>query len=163
MKSSLNGNLRLCPVVIIFTFIWLAAWCAQAGGTWTALAHSPPVGVNNCILLSDGTVLAMNGNGQCCKLTPDSNGSYVNGTWTTLASMNYSRLFNSADLLTNGNVYVCGGEYGTGGDYAELYDSQANAWTVIPGPTGVFFSDAASKLLPNGNVLQSDSQSHFYI
>jgi hypothetical protein len=105
----------------------------------------------------------MNGNGQCFQLTPDSKGSYVNGTWTTLTSMNYSRLFFSSDLLTNGNVYVCGGEDGTGGDYAELYNPQAYTWSVIPGPSGVFFSDACSKMLPNGNVLQSDSQSSYYI
>ena len=133
---------------------------SKAGGTWTALNSGPPVGVNNCLLLSDGTVLGMNGAGQCVKLTPDSHGSYVNGTWTTLATMNYSRLFCATDVLTNGNVYVAGGEYG--GGPAELYDSLANTWTVIQPPTGNF-SDAASKLLPNGNVLQSDSQSSYYI
>ncbi|HTB84169.1 MAG TPA: hypothetical protein VK742_10990 [Candidatus Sulfotelmatobacter sp.] len=151
----------------IFVFLVLAGAGAGhliAGGTWTALTNAPPSGgVNNCLLMSDGTVLCMNGNGQCFRLTPDSHGSYINGTWTTLTSMNNNRLFFSSDLLTNGNVYVCGGEYGAGGDYAELYDSLANIWTDVPGPSGVFFSDAASKLLPNGNVLQSDSQSAYYL
>ena len=105
----------------IFAFLVLAgAGTGQliAGGTWTALTNAPPSGgVNNCLLMSDGTVLGMNGNGQCFRLTPDSHGSYINGTWTTLTSMNNNRLFFSTDLLTNGNVYVCGGEYGAGGDY----------------------------------------------
>ena len=136
--------------------------CAEATGTWTPLVHSPPVGVNNCLLLSDGTVFGMNGAGQCAKLTPDSHGSYANGTWASLPTMNYGRLFFSSDLLTNGNVYVSGGEYGNTGGHAELYDSLANTWTLIQ-PGGFFTSDASSKILPNGNVLQSDSQSGTWI
>ena len=82
----------------------LMANLAQARGTWTALTSGPPVGVNNCLLLTDGTVLGMNGAGQCARLTPDIHGSYINGTWTQLATMNSSRLFFSSDVLTNGNV-----------------------------------------------------------
>lgn len=136
---------------------------AQAGGTWAPLASGPPVGVNNCLLLSDGTVMGMNGAGQCVRLTPDIHGSYVNGTWTSMPTMNNDRLFFSSDLLTNGNVYVAGGEYGSGRNLAELYNTTANTWTIIPEPPGAGYSDAASKLLPNGNVLQSDSQSGIYI
>src|SRR5580658_8877927 len=107
----------------------LSALTAQAG-TWTALNNAPPVGLNNCLLLSDGTVLGMNGAGQCAKLTPDIHGSYVNGTWTSLMTMNSSRLFFSSDVLTNGNVFVAGGEYGDTNHYdAELYDSLADTWT----------------------------------
>jgi hypothetical protein len=69
---------------------------SKAAGTWTPLASSPPTGVNNCMLMSDGTVLGMNGDGGCVKLTPDIHGSYIHGTWTTLASMNNSRLFYSS-------------------------------------------------------------------
>src|ERR1022692_1163972 len=137
---------------------------SKASSTWTALNNAPPVGVNNCLLLSDGTVLGMNGAGQCVKLTPDIHGSYVNGTWTTLATMNSSRLFFSSVVLTNGNVFVAGGEYGDANHYdAELYDSQANTWTVVPGSQSPNFnySDSPAELLPNGNVLVSDSQSTY--
>src|ERR1022692_1923201 len=137
---------------------------SKASSTWTALNNAPPVGVNNCLLLSDGTVLGMNGAGQCVKLTPDIHGSYVNGTWTTLATMNSSRLFFSSVVLTNGNVFVAGGEYGDANHYdAELYDSQANTWTVVPGSQAPNFnySDSLSELLPNGNVLVSDAQSTY--
>ena len=156
-QSSVYSELAsICLTLCLF----LLAGHALASGTWTALANSPPAGVNNCLLLSDGTVLGMNGNGGCVRLTPDSAGSYINGTWTTLPSMNYSRLFCSSDVLTNGLVYVAGGEYG--GGPSELYDPLANTWTVIQ-PPSQSYSDAASKLLPSGNVLQSDSQSSWLI
>src|SRR5579883_533935 len=126
---------------------------ARSAGTWTQLSSSPPAGVNNCMLLSDGTVLGMNGNGQCVKLTPDIHGSYINGTWTTLTSMNYNRLFFSSQLLTNGNLFVVGGEDGAGGGIAELYSTVNNTWTVLPAPTtgDPAFSDSISEILPNGN------------
>jgi Putative Ig domain len=128
---------------------------AIAGGTWTQLASAPPAGVNNCILLSDGTVLGMNGDGVCVKLTPDIHGSYVHGTWKTLAAMNQSRLFFSSQLLTNGNLWVAGGEDGAGGSSAELYDTLNNVWTVIPPPASGYpdFSDSISEILPDGNPL----------
>ena len=133
---------------------------SRAGGTWTALVNAPPSGLNNSLLMSDGTVMCGDGGNNWYRLTPDIHGSYVNGTWSQIASMNYSRLFYSSDVLTNGNVYVAGGEYG--GGPAEFYNSLANTWTVIS-PASANFSDAASKILPNGNVLQSDSQSAYVI
>lgn len=155
--SSFVPNVKLKSTVI---YLWLAlcwfGFCdvAFAGGTWASLASSPPAGVNMCLLLGDGTVLGMNGDGTCVKLTPNSSGSYRNGTWTTVAHMNDDRLFFASALLTNGNVFVAGGEYGAGHDHAELYDPLNNVWTRIPDPVpGVGFSDAISKILPNGNVL----------
>jgi hypothetical protein len=151
-----------CLVLLAVCRALMAGSRAQAGGTWTALTAGPPVGVNNCLLLSDGTVLGMNGAGQCVKLTPDLHGSYINGTWTTLATMNSSRLFFSSDVLTNGNVFVAGGEYGDANHYdAELYDALADAWSVVPGSHNFGYSDSPSELLPDGNVLESDSQSYY--
>ena len=61
---------------------------------WQLLTNQPPVldytdcGPGNPILLTDGTVLlADNGCQDWWKLTPDEFGSYVNGTWTQLASL----------------------------------------------------------------------------
>jgi hypothetical protein len=143
---------------LLAALILLQARCeSMAVGTWTALTSAPPTGVNNCLLLSDGTVLGMNGGGGCVKLTPNSSGSYINGTWTTLATMNYSRLFFATQLLTNGNIFVAGGEYGSGNDSAEIYNPLANTWTqapITPGGTDNFL-DAISEILPNGNVLVS--------
>src|SRR5258706_15648313 len=98
------------------------AWPAQAGGTWSPLAHAPPGGLNNALLLSDGTVMCGDGGSAWYRLTPDIHGNYVNGVWTTLASTHYTRLFFSSQVLTNGNVYVAGGEYGSGVNHAELYN-----------------------------------------
>jgi hypothetical protein len=65
----------------------LATGEAMAGGTWVPLTTAPPIGVNHAMVLTDGTILADNGDGGCCRLTPDIHGSYRNGTWTRLASM----------------------------------------------------------------------------
>src|SRR5438128_2691741 len=141
---------------LIVSLLTLTLICrAAVGGTWTALAHSPPAGLNNSLLLSDGTVICGDGGSGWYRLTPDIHGSYVNGTWTAIAATHYTRLFYSSQVLTNGNVYVAGGEYGTGKDRAELYNTLNNAWTEIPRPASTpVFSDAVSKMLPNGNVLQ---------
>ncbi len=142
----------LCGVLL--WSLWLPRGAAAAG-TWTALKSLAPGGANNCMLMSDGTVLGMNGSGACIKLTPDIHGSYVNGTWSTLASMNNSRLFFSSQLLTNGNLWVAGGEDGNGGSSSELYSPLNNTWTLIPPPATGYpdFSDSISEILPNGNTL----------
>ena len=125
-----------------------------ASGVWTALNTAPPTGVNSALVLSDGTILTDDGSGDINRLTPDSHGSYINGTWTRLTPMINSRLFFSTELLTNGNVFVAGGEDGTGGEHAEWYDPQRNVWTAIPDPIpAAGFSDCISSMLPNGNVL----------
>src|SRR5437899_2219049 len=93
-----------------------------AGGTWAPLATAPPTGVNCCMLLGDGTVLTYDGSGNCNRLTPDNHGGYIHGTWTRLSKMNNGRLFFASAMLTNGNVFVAGGEYGGGHDHAELFD-----------------------------------------
>src|SRR5215469_10291516 len=141
--------------VVIATVLLAIMPLKSAAGTWTALANGPPVNVNEALVLSDGSILTDDGSGQCARLTPDIHGSYINGTWTQISSMNYSRLFFSTELLTNGTVYVAGGEYGNGSDHAEIFDPLRNIWTrVYPDPIpAVSFSDANSEMLPNGNVL----------
>ena len=70
-----------------------AAPALAPNSPWQLLTNQPPVldyfdcGPGNPILLTDGTVmLADNGCQDWWKLTPDEFGSYVNGTWTQLAS-----------------------------------------------------------------------------
>ena len=87
---------------------------------WQLLTNQPPVldytdcGPGSPILLTDGTVmLADNGCQDWWKLTPDESGSYVNGTWTQLASLpdGYSPLYHATAVLPDGRVIIEGGEY----------------------------------------------------
>ncbi len=109
------------------------------------------------LLLSDGTVMAAgadSANGWY-RLTPDSNGSYVNGTWSTLATMHYTRLYYGSDVLTNGCVFIAGSEYYAGTNTAEFYNPINDTWTMCPPPPAgqTLFYDCISKILPGGNVL----------
>ena len=46
-------------------------------------------------------------------MTPDNTGSYVNGTWTQIASLpdGYAPLYHSSAVLPDGRVIIMGGEY----------------------------------------------------
>src|SRR5256885_16814582 len=73
-----------CGLFFLVLLAMSLSLSAHAGGTWAPLAHPPPAGLNNALLLSDGTVMAGDGGQNWYRLTPDIHGSYVNGTWTTL-------------------------------------------------------------------------------
>jgi len=136
--------------VLVLTSVFFSA----TAGTWTPVANPAPDNISTMLLLSDGTVMAANDGGNSWyRLTPDIHGSYAAGTWTTLASMRDSRLYYSSDVLTNGQVFVAGAEYGTGTNSSELYDPVADRWTAGPTLTGGQFLDSESKLLADGNVL----------
>lgn len=141
-----------------------AANSAAHAGTWVRLNNLAPGGVQLMLLLSDGTVMCgASGGGEFngwYRLTPDINGSYRNGTWSTLASMHDTRLYFSSQVLRDGRVFVAGGEYGTGGAKAEVYDPQTNVWTQLNVPTSVLnpganntFYDSNSEILPDGRVI----------
>lgn len=140
------------------------------GGTWTPLANKPSSPVQLMLLLTDGTVMAAVPNASSWyRLTPDTNGNYVNGTWTTLASMADTRLFYCSYVLRDGRVFVAGSEYGSGGATSEVYDPLANKWTRVPVPTTLIdptqpspfnpaiykqaFSDNGGMMLPDGTVM----------
>jgi len=135
------------------------------------------------LLLSDGTVMAKGTAGgggignAWYKLTPDANGSYVNGTWSTRAPMQDTRLWFSSQVLQDGRVFVAGGEYPQdppnhifGRATAEIYDPVTNTWTRIDPPASLLdptmpspvsssyhqaFADSVSEILSNGTVLVS--------
>ena len=133
---------------------------ALAQGTWHKISSNAPHNSGGLmLLLTDGTIMCKSSDGGgsgniWMKLTPNANGSYLNGTWSTLASMANDRLYFASEVLQDGRVYVAGGEYGVGGDFAEVYDPVANSWTNIPN-SGGHISDANSEILPDGRVLQS--------
>ncbi len=155
----------------------MLAVCGLATGaahaqTWTKVTNNAPAAVQLMLLLPDGSVMCSGQNGSTIgktwyRLTPNSAGSYIAGTWTTLASSIDTRLYFSSQVLKDGRVFVAGGEYGTGGAKAEVYDSQTNTWTALPIPTSVLdpsvnspvigsaqiIFDANSEILPDGSVL----------
>ncbi|MCB9879114.1 MAG: hypothetical protein H6835_16080 [Planctomycetes bacterium] len=150
------------------------AWCLTAaalalsptaapaqGGTWTQVSSPAPGSVGLMLLLPDGTVMCNNSGTSTAwyRLTPSATGSYVNGTWSTLAPMHDSRLYFQSQVLRDGRVFVSGAEYGTGKSTAEIYDPQTNTWTVLTPPAALWnpvsdqFYDCNSEILPDGRVL----------
>jgi hypothetical protein len=141
----------------VLAFVVAMAVCDSAvaqTGTWTQVANSAPGYIQTMLLLPDGTVMAQDANtyNNWYRLAPGAKGGYTNGTWTTLASMNDTRLYDSSQVLTNGRAFIAGGEYGTGTDSAEIYDPLLNLWTFCPG-AGERFVDSISETLPNDSVL----------
>ena len=147
----------------------LAPGQTPSPGSWTTLNNSPGVSLQNPLLMTDGTVIAMAPcSGHWYKLTPDNTGSYVNGTWTQIASLpsGYAPLFVGSGVLPDGRVIVEGGEYnGSGGSCGSgawttkgaIYDPVANAWTAVTPPNGwSTIGDAAGIVLDNGTYMQSN-------
>src|SRR5215469_10892824 len=143
---------RFPLTLLISVGLLTAPKSSRAAGTWTALAHQAPGGVGLMLLLSDGTVMCQSGV-TWYRLTPDVYGSYVNGTWTTLAPMHDSRTYYSSQVLRDGRVWVSGGEYGTGKTKAEIYNAMSNTWTQAATPPDTVI-DNISAMLPNGTILE---------
>ncbi|MEI6297877.1 MAG: kelch repeat-containing protein, partial [bacterium] len=156
--------------ILLIIGAWLAQRQALAVGTWTNVVAHPPDnnGVQLLLLLSDGTVMAQRAdpaNNSWYRLAPDPYGSYVNGSWSNMASMHYPRLFYSSAVLRDGRVLVAGGELpkypAPSGSTAEVYDPRNNGWTEISVPPGLIctnctspaFSDSGCVVLANGNVM----------
>ena len=126
-------------------------------------------------LLTDGRVLLHeepNCSGSTCKgkdytawwtLTPDINGSYVNGTYTQVASSpaGWAPLYFSSAVLQDGKFVAQGGEYQCPGgsctavwqSLGGIYDPVANAWTAttppVPNSLGAM-GDSESVVLADG-------------
>lgn len=168
MKTSLLLQclqISMLKKVLDFTVICILFFSfstVHAQGTWTPLTNlSPDANGGGMLLLSDGTVLckSLSGGGDGIgniynKLTPDINGSYANGSWSSIAPMANTRLYYSSQVLKDGRVYVAGGEYGNGGSKGETYNPLTNTWTPN-GPIGSFVSDANSEILENGTIIQA--------
>ena len=133
-------------------------------GTWSSLNYNPGVNLMNPLLMTDGTVIAtVSCAGTWYKLTPDINGSYINGTWSQIASMpsGYAPRFFGSAVLPDGRVIAEGGEYngnGCGGrtTLGAIYNPATNSWTSVSPPSGWgTISDAAGIVLPSGTYMQT--------
>ena len=154
------------------------------GGSWTSLVNAAPNGAGLYAphLLTDGTVEVEDGtNPQWYKLTPDINGSYVNGTWSTIAKLpviggqQYAPLYYASAVLPDGRLMIQGGEYnagqvnnqdGGGNVYTNLgaiYDPVADKWTAVAPPSNLSITgqngylgvigDAQSVVLDDGTFM----------
>lgn len=146
---------------------------AGTSSPWTPLTHQPDFlldGASSPILLTDGSVLIQDaGFPDWWRLTPDAFGSYVNGTWSQVASLpaTYSPLYHSSAVLPDGRLIIEGGEYLLSLDQTQLiptwtnqgaiYDPVANTWTMIAPPAGwQTIGDAQSVVLANGTYMQAN-------
>src|SRR5262245_1508595 len=141
-------------------------------GTWTQTTLAP-TSIGTMMLLSDGRVMAQGGGvtKSWYQLRPDANGSYVNGTWTPLASMSLERLYFGSNILPSGKVFLVGGEYsgpsGTANwtNTGEIYDPVANSWSPIAPFPQSSFGDGQTEILPDGRILAgylSGTQTYIY-
>jgi hypothetical protein len=133
-------------------------------GTWTPLTNTPPSGIGHMVLLSDGSVLAINSacnaTGNWYRLVPDSTGSYLNGTWVAAGNLptGYNPLYFASQVLPSGQVVVMGGEYngcaGAETTKGAIYNPATNKWQMMTAPTGwTTIGDADSVLLPTGHMM----------
>ncbi|MCE5293424.1 MAG: hypothetical protein LLF94_02265 [Chlamydiales bacterium] len=155
-------------------------------GAWTPLINPPPFatpidpgtgGAGTCMLLTDGRILVQNtgwnfNTGEMWTLTPDINGSYVNGTWQQVASLpdGYIPFAYASAVLADGRVIFEGGEL-NGANYESrqtnlgaIYDPVENIWTAVEPPpffnsdfpahgAGNVIGDAASVVLSDGTFM----------
>ena len=157
-----------------------------SGPHWTKLNNAPPVSLGAMLLLTDGRILAheepnCNIGPNCAgfdftawyALTPDASGSYINGTWSQVASMppDYAPLYFSTAVLPDGKVLAEGGEYlcptagqcapeGQWTNLGAIYDPASNRWTSVNPPSAptlwAQIGDAQSVVLANGTYMQAD-------
>src|SRR5580658_6334581 len=168
LAALFNAVMRRIPQLAALMLVLMAS--PQAGaGTWTPLTHLAPTNIDLMLLLPDGTVLAADGytdgyvvGTNWYRLTPDAKGSYINGTWTTVAAMHDSRLYDATDVLTNGRIFAAGGYFGSGGGSAEIYDPLLNTRTMCSSGTGQQFSDAESVVLPDSTILIAPTIPNLY-
>ena len=158
--------LRTLVVWLIVSLGLAALASAQIGAPgWQTLRNPPTFITDTALVLTDGTVMVH----EYCtsnwhRLTPDNRGSYVNGTWSTLASMpaNYGPLYFASGVLPDGRVLVEGGEYNfcQGAETAQgaIYDPVMNTWTNVNPPMGwTEIGDAPSVILSDGTFMLGQS------
>ncbi len=151
----------LRKIYLAVTVFVLALTSVSLAQTLRTLVHQPPNGAFLGFLLTDGTVMFQGNNtATWSKLTPDSFGSYLNGTWSQLASLpsGYSPDAFASSVLANGRVVIIGGEYNFGNfvltNLGAIYDPVANTWTSLPPPAGWdFIGDSPAVVLPDGKFL----------
>jgi len=133
---------------------------------WQPLNHQPGVNIGAVLQLRDGRILAhreQDNSQNWYILTPDTTGSYVNGTWSQAANTpsGYAPLYFGSAVLPDTRVLVEGGEYNNlqavWTTLGAIYNPKTNTWTSVNPPAGwSTIGDAQNVLLPNGVLLQAN-------
>jgi hypothetical protein len=155
-SAHIFSKLLFCTVSVL-----LVISVAALGQTITQLKHQPPDGALLTFQMTDGTVVVQGyGLSDWWKLTPDTSGSYVNGTWSQIASLpsGYSPDAFSSAVLGDGRLLIDGGEYNFGNftltNLGAIYDPKANTWTSLAPPKGwKYIGDSPSVVLPDGRFV----------
>ena len=161
---------RTFGIALLATLAWSGIARSQepfTAGTWTKTTNSPQSGVAHAMLLTDGSVLALNSGcaatGNWYRLVPDNTGSYVNGTWVAAGNLptGYNPLYFGSSVLPSGQVTVMGGEYNActavWTNLGAIYNPTTNKWQKLKAPTGwTTIGDAQSIILPNGHLMQAN-------
>jgi len=160
--TTTNRRAQIVPVQIILASLIILAWTALGhAASWTPLSSLAPDYTGTMLLLTDGTVMVQGYSpaNNWMQLTPDSSGSYINGTWSRLASMSIPRLYYASHVLPTGRVWILGGEYSGFGlsqnftNTGEIYDAVTNTWAPIANHPESQFGDVPSMLLSEREIL----------
>jgi hypothetical protein len=144
----------------------LAGLGVLSAQTWTPVTQNAPIASpGTALLLTDGRVLVHDSDASdWWTLTPDLTGSYINGTWTQVASLpsGYGPLYYASAVLPDGRVVVAGGEYNFGSavwtNKGAIYTPTTDTWKNLAPPTGwANIGDAQSVVLANGKLMIADA------
>ena len=153
--------MRVLRAVIVMSVVLLSGLGVVSAQTWTPLTHQPNFSASTAFILPDGRVMVQDTGAQdWWALSPDANGSYLNGTWSQLASLpaGYAPLYYASAVLPDGRLAILGGEYNFGNaDWTTLgavYTPKTNKWRTLIHPAGwTSVGDAQSVILANGTMM----------
>jgi hypothetical protein len=184
-RATLRTSVAVGVLAVVAVFLPARTQLAEAGvepssGTpvlgWQELTNPPSFDPGAMFLLTDGTVMVQDlgasagGSPNWWRLTPDSTGSYVDGTWSQVASLppSYPPHAYAAAVLPDGRLVIEGGEQlnrvSTWSNLGAIYDPVANTWTAVAPPNGgtgdwAKIGDAPSVVLADNRWLLGDSGS----
>jgi protein involved in polysaccharide export with SLBB domain len=118
--------------------------------------------------MTDGMVLVHDAGGKdWYRLKPDGNGRYDTAgvAWSGPFSMANTRQFYASGVLTDGRVFVLGGEYSSAGNntpLGEIFDPQSNTWSAMTKPNSFSWinGDVSACIMTDGRVLFGALQSN---
>lgn len=162
--------MKLLGKLAITSTVLLALVVAAGAQTWTPLTNQPGANLGAMLQLRDGRILVheeQSGNSRNWHiLTPDSTGSYINGTWSSGGQLpsGYAPWFFGSQVLMDGKTIVVeGGEYNNGqslwttlGAIGTVAGSSIT-WKSNSAPSGwTTLGDAESVILANGSYMQAN-------